>query len=72
MEETKSSSSPPGSALSPFLREPFHSQMPGLWKYPTDVHVSEVDKCQGLEKENPDNKTGENDREVLDVRNVIA
>lgn len=46
--------------------------MPGLWKYPTDVHISEVDKCQGLKKENPDNKTGENDREVLDVRNVIA
>ena len=46
--------------------------MPGLWKYPTDVHVSEVDKCQGLKKENPDNKTGENDREVLDVKNVIA
>ena len=46
--------------------------MPGLWKYPTDVHISEVDKCQGLKKENPDLKTGENDREVLDVRNVIA
>ena len=46
--------------------------MPGLWKYPTDVHISEVDKCQGLKKENPDNKTGENDREVFDVRNVIA
>jgi len=30
------------------------------------------EKCQGLKKENPDNKTGENDREVLDVRNVIA
>ena len=34
--------------------------------------MSEADKCQRLNKENPDNKTGENDREVLDVRNVIA
>ena len=25
-----------------------------------------------MKKENPDHKTGENDREVLDVRNVIA
>lgn len=52
-------------------KEALYSQLPGLWKCHKAFHIPEMQKCQGLIII-PDNKFGENDRKMLDVRNVIT